>query len=127
MAKTVDQYVGSLESDKAEILERLRTIVKEAAPDATELVKWGQPVYEDENGPFCFIKSFRDHVNFGFWRGVDMEDPKSLLVGKGDKMRHVKVASVDEIDADAFALFVDQAVALNEMKGNPTRPNPIPT
>ena len=95
--KTVDAYIAGLEGWKAEVASRVRQIVHEAAPDAVESIKWAQPVYET-NGPFCYMKAFKNSVNFGFWRGVDLEDPVGLLQGTGEKMRHVKLAGVDDVD-----------------------------
>ena len=118
--KNVDNYIAGLEPWKAQIVARLRSIILEAAPQAKELIKWAQPVYET-NGPFCYIKAFKNNVNFGFWRGVDLEDPKGLLQGSGEKMRHIKLTSVDDINEKAFSNLVRQAVQLNQNKGDPTK------
>ena len=118
--KTVDGYIAGLEEWKGEIVSRVRQIVVGAAPDAKESIKWAQPVYE-RNGPFAYIKAFKNAVNFGFWRGVDIEDPDGLLEGSGDKMRHVKLTSVADIDEKALADFVSQALELNRTKGDPTK------
>ena len=118
--KTVDGYIAGLEEWKGEIVSRVRQIVVGAAPDAKESIKWAQPVYE-RNGPFAYIKAFKNAVNFGFWRGVDIEDPDGLLEGSGDKMRHVKLTSVADIDEKALADFVSQALELNRVKGAPTK------
>lgn len=118
--KTVDAYIAGLEDWKAEVVSRVRDIVREAAPEAKESIKWAQPVYETE-GPICYIKAFKNSVNFGFWRGVEIVDPENRLQGSGDKMRHVKLASTDEIDEGLFADFVRQAVQLNLSQGDPTK------
>ncbi len=118
--KTVESYIEGLEGWQKEAAVRLRAIIKRAAPEARESIKWAQPVYE-LNGPFCNFKAFKSSLNFGFWRGVDLDDPKGLLGGTGDKMRHVKLTGVDGIDKDAFASFVHQAVALNQLNGDPTK------
>ena len=115
-AKTVDEYIEGLEAWKAEVVSKVRQIVLEAAPEAKESIKWAQPVYE-LNGPFCYIKAFKKAVNFGFWRGVDIQDPKGLLQGTGDKMRHAKLTELDDIDEEAFAGFVRQATQLNLIEG----------
>jgi len=60
-------------------------------------------------------------VNFGFWRGVDLDDPHGLLSGDGEKMRHVKLSSPDAIDADQFTAFIRQALELNRRKGDPIK------
>ena len=118
--KTVDAYISSLNDKQADIVSSVRQIVREAAPNADEAIKWAQPVYSS-NGPSAYIKAFKNSVNFGFWRGVDLKDPKGLLQGSGDKMRHIKLTSTDDIDAGAFSDFINQAVQLNQTKGDPTK------
>jgi hypothetical protein len=44
-----------------------------------------------------------------------------MLQGTGEKMRHVKLTSVEGIDEEALADFVRQAIVLNETRGDPTR------
>ncbi|NIS81600.1 MAG: hypothetical protein GTO14_15665, partial [Anaerolineales bacterium] len=39
----------------------------------------------------------------------------------GDKMRHIKLTSVEDIDEQALGDFVRQAVRLNFEKGDPTK------
>jgi hypothetical protein len=118
--KTVDAYIAGLEDWQAEIVSSVRQIINQAAPEADEAIKWAQPVYSS-NGPFAYIKAFKNSVNFGFWRGVDLKDPKDLLQGSGDKMRHVKLTSTDQIDQAAFSDLINQAVQLNQTKGDPTK------
>ena len=89
-------------------------------PDAAASIKWSQPVFE-QNGPFCYVRAFKNHVNFGFWRGAELPDPEGLLQGDGEKMRHIKLSSTDDVAPDAFAALVRSAVELNEKKGDPTK------
>ena len=119
-ANTVDEYVAGLEGWQAEAVTALRSIVQAAAPKASEGFKWAQPVYE-ENGPAVWIKAHRNHVNIGFWRGAEMSDPKGVLEGDGDRMRHIKIASLADLKKSVIAGFVKQAVKLNREKGNPTK------
>jgi len=118
--KTVDGYIAQLNNDQAAIVSKVRQIILEAAPEADESIKWAQPVYET-NGPFAYIKAFKNSVNFGFWRGVDINDPYGLLDGSGDKMRHVKLASLEDINEQAFKDYVLQALKLNLSRGDPTK------
>ena len=118
--KDVDDYVASLSGWQAEAAAQLRDVVREAAPDAEEAIKWSQPVYS-HNGPFCYFKAFKKHINFGFWRGAQMSDPSSLLQGTGGKMRHVKITSLDDIQPDVFKTLVRTAVELNQTHGDPTK------
>lgn len=118
--KTVDGYIAQLNDDQAEIVSQVRGIILAAAPEADESIKWAQPVYEI-NGPFAYIKAFKNSVNFGFWRGVDIQDSHGLLVGSGEKMRHIKLITLEDINEDAFKDYVLQTVKLNLTKGDPTK------
>ncbi|MGD2105352.1 MAG: DUF1801 domain-containing protein [Anaerolineae bacterium] len=119
-AKTVDGYIAGLGDWRADVVSRLRDLITEAAPNASESIKWAQPVFED-NGPFSYVKAFKNHVNFGFWRGVDLTDEVGVLEGSGEKMRHVKLNSIEDIQEDVFRELVREAVALNRSKGDPTK------
>src|SRR4051812_43119370 len=89
---TVDAYIARLDAAQRAITERLRALVREAAPEATESIKWAQPVYEID-GPFAYLRASSAHVTLGFWRGTELSDPGGLLIGEGDRMKHLKVAS----------------------------------
>ena len=118
-AATVDQYIASLPAEHGAIVSALRSLIKKVAPKATEAYKWAQPVYE-HNGPAIWIRAYKSYVNIGFWRGAEMQDAHALLAGEGDRMRHVKLMSVKDINKKALGDYVKQAMRLNEVKGNPT-------
>jgi hypothetical protein len=44
-----------------------------------------------------------------------------LLQGSGEKMRHVKLTQMSDIDHEAFTDFIHQAIQLNLEKGDPTK------
>jgi hypothetical protein len=117
--KTVDEYIAAFDDWRTDAMKRLREVVKEGAPHSAVGIKWAQPVWE-WNGPMIWMKAYPKHVDIGFWRGTEMEDPKKVLTGDGERMRHIKITSVDDIPADALRDLVKQAVQLNTAKGNPT-------
>ena len=53
--------------------------------------------------------------------GVDLPDEAGILEGTGEKMRHVKVTGLEDIQEDVLAGLVREAVALNRSKGDPTQ------
>ena len=119
-ASTIDAYAKGLDDWRGEVVRELDTLVRRAAPEATGTIKWAQPVYE-QNGPFAYVKAFSSAVNFGFWRGTDLTDPEGALEGTGDRMRHVKIRSAEDVDLARFTAWVKEAVALNDTKGDPTK------
>ena len=114
----VDDYVAGLPAWQAEIAEAVRALVRAEAPEATETVKWAQPVWES-GGPFAYLKAFGKTVNVGFWRGAELEDPEGLLAGEGDRMRHVSLTSASL--PGGLGPMLRQAVALNAASGDPTK------
>lgn len=118
--KSVEAFMAELEGWQREAAEQLRRLVKLAAPEATEALKWSQPVFQ-ANGPFCYIQSHSNHLNIGFWRGVDLTDEQGLLEGSGAKMRHLKIHEAQPIPEEALQAFVQQAYQLNLERGDPTR------
>jgi hypothetical protein len=117
---TVDDYAAKRPPAIASIIQELRRIARAAAPEATETIKWGQPVYE-QDGPFAFIKAASHHVSFGFWRGAALDDPDAILEGSGEVMRHTKIREDSGIPSGALTPMIRQAVRLNEELGDPTK------
>jgi hypothetical protein len=118
--KTVDGYIAGLEGWQQEAATAVRKLVREAAPDAKESIKWSQPVWE-VNGPICYIKAFKNHLNFGFWRGAQIEKPAVPLETSGSKMGHVKLTGAGDVRAEDFKSLVRAAVELNRTMGDPTK------
>jgi hypothetical protein len=118
--RTVDAYVAALPDGQREIVEAVRQLVRPAAPEAREAFKWAQPVFES-GGPFAYVKAFPRHVNFGFWRGVEVDGGRGVLETGGAKMAHVKLRQKSDIDVAVFAEMVREAVRLNAEKGDPSR------
>ena len=117
---TIDEYTDSMDGWKKEAVSALVDLVRKAVPEAAGSIKWSQPVFETE-GPFCFIKAHKNHVNFGFWWGAKLDDPDGLLEGDGEKMRHIKITGLEDISADKFLQLVKQSAEMNRTLGNPTR------
>ena len=118
--KTVDSYLAGLEGWQADVGKAVRDLIREAAPEAKESIKWSHPVYE-VSGPVCYFTAHSGHVNFGFWRGAELDDPQGLLQGTGEKMRHVKITRPDDLKPDALKALVCLAVSKNLERGDPAK------
>jgi hypothetical protein len=117
--KTIDAYIAKHPDWRGDVLRALHALVLETAPGATAGIKWAQPVYE-WNGPLIFVKAASRHVTFGFWRGAELADPDGLLDGDGERMRHIKLKSLD-LPRSQLQAWVREAIWLNTEKGDPTR------
>lgn len=117
---TFETYLDGVDAAWRPVLEALAKLVRAAAPGATVAIKWAQPVFES-GGPFAYARASKRHVTFGFWRGAELADPRGLLEGEGDRMKHLKVASLADIPAAEVTRMVKEAVALNAKQGDPTK------
>lgn len=62
-AKTVADYIAAAPAAARKNLRELRAVLQGAAPGATEAIKWGAPVLEDEHILFSF-PAYKAHINF---------------------------------------------------------------
>jgi hypothetical protein len=113
LGDSADGYFGKIGGPLGAVAGRLRQIVREAAPQASEAIKWGMPVYEFK-GMLCYIRARGGYVTLGFYhQGVHLSDPDKLLEGTGENMRHMKVRSAADIKGGLFTQWVKQAVVIN--------------
>jgi len=61
--KTVDEYLSALSRDKRKILKDLRQIIKQAAPDAEELISYNMPAYK-YHGMLVYYAVHTEHIGF---------------------------------------------------------------
>jgi len=110
--KDVDAFVKDIEPDKRASVEALRKFVKKQAPKLQETIKWGNITWigKDHVG---WIIVYRDHVDFGFFRGAELKDSEGLLEGTGKGLRHIKVVSPADIKEKEFTALLKQALALD--------------
>ena len=60
---TVDEYINAAPIEAREKLIEIREILKNVAPNATEALKWGSPVFEEKRILFAYT-AFKSHLNF---------------------------------------------------------------
>lgn len=60
---TVDEYIDAAPKEGQKKLREIRALLRKVAPDATEKLKWGNPVFEEKRILFAF-SAFADHLNF---------------------------------------------------------------
>jgi hypothetical protein len=104
-----DDYLKGQSSKNQVIIRALRQFVKRIEPGLSEAVKWGNGCWVGGNGPVAYVYSDTGYVQFGFFSGSSLKDPKGLLQGKGKYVRHIKVRDRSAIDERAFSALLRQA------------------
>jgi len=106
---TFDEYLADQVPRNQNNIRALRKFVKRIAPQLQESVKWGNGCWIKGKVPVAYVYSADDHVQFGFFRGSALRDPKGLLNGQGKFVRHIKVFKRADIDETEFAALLRQA------------------
>jgi len=108
----IESYISTLTGEQHAIAEKLRNIVKKAAPGAEEMLKWGMPVYS-KDGLLCYFRAFGGHVSFGFYDHREvLNDPERMLEGTG-KGAHIKLRYLDELNPARIEAWVRAVAARN--------------
>lgn len=61
--KTMDEYIAAFPQNVRDILERLRRIIKESAPQSEETISYGIPTFK-LNGNLVHFAAFKNHIGF---------------------------------------------------------------
>lgn len=59
--KTINEYIHSFPPDVQSILERIRQIIRKAAPDAIEAISYQMPTFK-LNGNLVHFAAFKNHI-----------------------------------------------------------------
>jgi len=108
----VEGFIRQSPQNIRPLLRELRKLVKEILPEAREEIKWGRPVYSLQR-IVCYLASAESHASLGFYRGIDLHDPKELLEGTGKKLRHIKVRRLQDIRKRPFSSLLRQSKKLD--------------
>jgi hypothetical protein len=85
--------------------------MRKCGKDVRELIHDGCPVACVDDAPFGYVNVFTHHVNVGFYRGAELDDPEGLLEGNGKRMRHVTLRPGAAVDLAALSTLIDAAYA----------------
>jgi hypothetical protein len=129
-SRLIDARIAALGDWRGETLARLRNLIKQAAPDVAEAVKWrkpsnpmGVPVWEHD-GIICTGETYKDKVKLTFARGAALEDPSGLFNASldGNVRRAIDFREGDTIDEKALKALIRAAVVLNTSARVTARP-----
>ena len=104
-----DRYLTGQTPRNQDVIRALRKFVKRVAPQLQESVKWGNGCWVEGKVPVAYVYSAPDHVQFGFFRGSTLKDPRGLLNGEGKFVRHIKVRKRSDIDEKVLGTLLRQA------------------
>ena len=115
--KTVDEYIAKVPGGKRAALQRLRKIIKSAAPDAEEIISYGMPAFRQKR-ILVYYAAFENHCSFFVGsptvRRKFAEELKPFAAGKGT----FHFTPERGIPADVVERIVKARVAENEARAS---------
>lgn len=108
------------------ILEELRKLIEETAPDAVSSIKWGMPFYTLDGTMICALGGHRSHVNLILSGPAGAyADPEGRLAGEGKTGRHLKLTTLAELPRDVVRGWLRTAVELARKKASRDPPEEL--
>jgi hypothetical protein len=94
----VDGFFSRQPANLRAILDALRALVLEAAPEATASIKWGMPFFAIDGEMMCALGAHRAHVNL-ILPGPPgtYADRGGRLEGEGKTGKHLALRALDEL------------------------------
>src|SRR6267142_3873262 len=119
-SRMIDERIKELGDWRGKVLSRLRTLIRQADPEAVEEWKWrGVPVWSHD-GLICTGETYKNVVKMTFSKGATLADPSGLFNSSlgGDTRRAIDFHQGDQLDDKALQALIRAAVALNTSTGS---------
>ncbi len=120
-SELIDAKIEELDDWRGQTLSRIRGLIKQAAPDVVEEIKWrkpsnpfGVPVWSHD-GIILTGEIYKNKVKLTFFQGASLEDPAGLFNSslEGKTRRAIDLHKGDDTDGEAFKALVRSAAQLN--------------
>jgi hypothetical protein len=114
MNDEISELLRDFDEPIRQIAWRARAVITEALPGTLEqvdrpakLLGYGRD--RTYRGLICAIAPQRRYVNLMFSRGVEIPDPEQILEGTGKRARHVRLASLADVDRPSVRALLQEA------------------
>lgn len=105
----VEAWMQELTPEFSELTRHWLGVMKGCGSDVRELLHDGHPTACVGEAAFAYVNAFKAHINIGFFRGAELDDPEGLLEGNGKLMRHVKIKPGAAVNASALNRLIRTA------------------
>jgi hypothetical protein len=112
---TVDEFVeAKVLPEFRPVVAAIQSLMKEAAPNAKEMMSYGLPMYIQKL-TIAWISPSKTGITFSFMRGAGFEDKYGLLRGGAKHARQVKLKSLDDVNKPALKYYIKQALKFDKL------------
>lgn len=106
----VDKYISGFPKDIQAILEKVRTTIKAAAPEAIEVISYKMPAFKSSGRMLVFYAAFNKHI--GFYPPVPETLKKEAAQYAGPK-GNLQFPLSEPIPYDLITKIVQERVKIN--------------
>jgi hypothetical protein len=109
----VNEYLADVQSqfsEKYEMFVKVRELFLNNDSGLVEDIKYGGLVFFDAKELIGGIFQYKKHISIEFSYGVGLSDPYSVLEGKGKLRRHIKIYTLDDVNAKEALHYINEAV-----------------
>lgn len=123
-SERMTKAIAGIPDWRGAVLARIRTLIRAAAPQVVEEMKWvkpsnptGVPTWS-HRGVICTGEVYNGKVKITFAQGARLKDPSKLFNSSlaGNQRRAIDILEDDGLDAKAFAALIKEAIAFNESR-----------
>ena len=129
------KFLKPFDRDVRDLALDLRTLVlEEMAPcyeniyDAYSAVAIGYGASDRLSDGVFHIAVYSQHVNLGFNDGATLADPKSILQGNGNRIRHISIKTAEDLKRPELRAYIrrakKKAIAEARKSGEAAEQNP---
>lgn len=112
--KDIDEYIAGFPTDVQKLLEKLRTTIKKAAPDAKETIKYLMPTFTLD-GNLVHFAAFKNHIGF-YPAPREVEEFKKELSAYAGTKSSVSLPLIGPIPVKLITRIVKFRVKKNRKK-----------
>lgn len=105
----IDEWMADHTGELGALALRWFNVMRDCGDDVNEVLHDGHPTACVSNVAFGYVNAFKAHINVGFFRGAELDDPHGLLEGTGKYMRHVKLKPEGAPDETGLAELITAA------------------
>lgn len=117
---TFEEAIQGFDPDIQAIARALKSFIASMHGDFVEVAWPRMKIASYGIGPkkmsehYAYIAPQKNYVNLGFYHGVALKDPVSLLEGAGKRLRHIKIKSIPEAARKEVASLLKAALRERE-------------
>lgn len=114
---TVDDYLADVDEPRRATLSRLRELIRDSVPEATESISHTMPTY-DYKGMLCAFAAQKNHLSFYLLNGTVVDQHRDLLQGLSVGKGCIRFKDLTRLPEETVRTLLRAAAEANEAQFN---------